>query len=43
VRGDKRVIFNVPASASADGTPQIFELGMGVYTLKTAALAVSWQ
>jgi hypothetical protein len=43
VRGEKRVIFNVPATAAADGGSQIFELGSGVYTLKTASLAVSWQ
>jgi hypothetical protein len=43
VRGEKRVIFNVPAAASANGAPEILELGIGVYTLTTAALAVSWQ
>ena len=43
VRGEKRVIFNVPATTAAAGAPEILELGNGVYTLKTAALAVSWQ
>jgi len=43
VRGEKRVVFNVPAAASADGAPQILELGVGVYTLQTPALTLSWQ